>query len=247
MDLEQPPVVRVSAAPGGEPLPRAEWPRTVPAVEQLLREGLDLPAGVTFLVGENGSGKSTVVEAVAMAYGLSPEGGSTHGRHTTRATESPLGDRLQLQRGLGSGRCGFFLRAETMHGWYTYMDEHGGGSDPDYHAMSHGESFLAVLRTKFDSPAFYCLDEPEAALSFSATLGLMATLHRLAARGGQVLCATHSPVLASLPGATVLELGDWGIRRTSWERLELVHHWRAYLAAPDRYLRHVLADADEDD
>ena len=68
-----------------------EWPATVPAVEQLLREGSGPARGVTLLVGENGSGKSTIVEAVAMAFGLSPEGGSTR-RGTSRphATESAL-------------------------------------------------------------------------------------------------------------------------------------------------------------
>ena len=101
MDLfDQPPVVRVSAEPEVALAP-GEWPRTVPAVDQLLREGLTLDPGVTFLVGENGSGKSTIVEAVAMAFGLSPEGGSTQGRHSTRPTESPLGGALRLQRGVG--------------------------------------------------------------------------------------------------------------------------------------------------
>ena len=88
--------------------------------------------------------------------------------------------------------------------------------------MSHGESFLEVLRARFDSPGFYCLDEPEAALSFSSTLALIGVLHDLAEGAGQVLCATHSPVLAALPGATILEVGDWGYRRTTWEELELV-------------------------
>lgn len=210
---------------------------TVPAVAQLVREGLDLVKGVTFLVGENGSGKSTLVEAIAMAYGMSPEGGSTQGAHRTRATESELAGSLQLERGVGAGRWGFFLRAETMHGWYTYSEAHGG---PDFHRMSHGESFLEVLRTRFGSPGFYCLDEPEAALSFSSTLGLMGVLHDVAEAGGQVLCATHSPVLAALPGATVLEVGEWGYRPSTWADLELVQHWRAYLDSPGRYLRHVL-------
>ncbi|MBA2953003.1 AAA family ATPase [Nocardioides sp. MAH-18] len=235
MDFDQPPVVRVVV---DEPPPRGEWPMTVPAVAQLVREGLDLPKGVTFLVGENGSGKSTIVEAVATAYGLSPEGGSAQGHHSTRPTESSLGRGLRLQRGIGAARWGFFLRAETMHGWYTYSEQTGGG--PRYHEMSHGESFLEVLRTRFDSPGFYCLDEPEAALSFSSSLGLVAALHRIAEDGGQVLCATHSPVIAALPDATILEVGDWGYRRTTWEELELVQHWRRYLDAPGRYLRHVL-------
>ena len=240
MDFDQPPVVRVDRAPG-ELVDLDTWPATTPAVAQLLRDGLDLGPGVTFLVGENGSGKSTLVEAIALAFGMSPEGGSTHGRHQTRSTESGLHDDLRLQRGLGASRWGFFLRAETMHGWYTYMDDHGGPNDTDYHAMSHGESFLQVLTRKFDSPSFYCLDEPEAALSFSSTLTLVRILHDIAEDGGQVLCATHSPVLASLPGARVVELGDWGMRETAWEDLDLVHHWKAYLAQPQRYLRHTLA------
>jgi predicted ATPase len=241
MDFDQPPVVRVAGWPDAA-LSATEWPMTVPAVAQLMRDGLDLPRGVTFLVGENGSGKSTLVEAIAMAYGLSPEGGSNQARHSTRASESPLGSALRLTRGLGSGRWGFFLRAETMHGYYTYLEAHRSArpGEPVFHEMSHGESFLAVLRTRFDSPGFYCLDEPEAALSFSSTLGLIAALQDVADAGGQVLCATHSPVLAAMPGATLLEVGDWGLRRASWAELELVQHWRRYLDDPHRYLRHVL-------
>jgi predicted ATPase len=243
MRFDQPPVVRVFTSPHPEvPFDPDAWPSTIPAVAQVLADGLDLPPGVTFLVGENGSGKSTLVEAVASVYGLSPEGGTAHGRHETRPSESPLHHHLGIQRGIGAGRWGFFLRAETMHGWYTYMDAHGGANDPDYHAMSHGESFLEVLTRRFDSPGFYCLDEPEAALSFRSSLTLIRVLHDLAEAGGQVLCATHSPVLASLPGAHILEVGEWGLRETTWDDLELVRHYRAYLDTPARYLRHTLAD-----
>ena len=68
----------------------------------------------------------------------------------------------------------------------------------------------------------------------------MGVLADVARGGGQVLCATHSPVLAALPGARILEVGDWGVRETRWEDLELVQHWKAYLDAPGRYLRHVI-------
>jgi predicted ATPase len=247
MDFDQPPVVRVTVDEE-RPLPSGEWPATIPAVAQVLRHGLELARGVTFLVGENGSGKSTIVEAVAMAYGLGSEGGSTGSRHGTRSSESPLSRSLRLQRGLGAGRWGFFLRAETMHGFYTYLEENPGGpQDPDrqeprFHEMSHGESFLEVLARRFDSPGFYCLDEPEAALSFTSTLGLISSLLDLAERGGQVLCATHSPVLAALPGATLLEVGEWGLRETTWERLDLVWHWRRFLTTPEAYLRHLRVD-----
>src|SRR3954452_8933448 len=100
-----------------------------------------------------------------------------------------------------------------MHGLYSYLDEHRGGRDLDLHAMSHGESFLAILRTRFDSPGFYCLDEPEAALSFSGQMALPGTMDDLAREGPQLVCATHSPLLASLPGARLLEVGDWASAR----------------------------------
>jgi predicted ATPase len=233
------PVRRVQLRDGAAPDPRA-WPYALPPVAQLLREGLDLPAGVTFLVGENGSGKSTVVEAVAAAAGLNPEGGSRNARHSTRTSESPLHEVLQLVRGPGGPGWSYFLRAETMHGLYTYLEDLGGGRGPRLHELSHGESFLEVLRQHFDQPGFYVLDEPEAALSFTSCLALVGVLDELARSGGQVLCATHSPLLTALPGATVLQLGDRGIERVEWQDLDLVDHWRRYLGDPQAYLRHVV-------
>jgi predicted ATPase len=233
--LDRRPVRRVvpDAVPGDD-----RWPASIPAVAQVLAEGLELPPGVTLLVGENGTGKSTIVEAVAMAFGLSPEGGSRNSQHSTRVSESDLWRWIRLERSAGAPRWGFFLRAETMHGYYSHIEEIGGA--PAFHELSHGESFLTLLRTSFDSPGLYCLDEPEAALSFSAQIALVATMHELAAGGAQLLCATHSPLLAALPGATILEVGSWGLRRTTFEELALVGHWKAFLDEPMRYLRHVL-------
>lgn len=224
------------------PASSSTWPASIPAVAQVLTEGIDLAPGVTFLVGENGSGKSTIVEGIAIAYGLSPEGGSRNARHSTRPTESPLSEWIRLQRGVGANRWGFFLRAETMHSFYTYLEENPSMSGPEasFHEMSHGESFLAILDSRFDEPGFYCLDEPEAALSFNSTLALISVLQRIVDDGGQVLCATHSPVLAALPGARILEVGEWGIRSAQWHDLELVQHWKSFLDAPPRYLRHLL-------
>jgi predicted ATPase len=125
-----------------------------------------------------------------------------------------------------------------MHGYYTFQGGLDGGHD--FHSMSHGESFLAVAGTYLTTPGFYCLDEPEAALSFSSTLAMIGVLADLAAKGSQVLSATHSPILASLPGATIYETGAHGIRRKDWDELDLVANWRSYLDAPERYLRHIL-------
>ena len=212
-------------------------------VRQLLDEGLDLPAGVTFLVGENGSGKSTLVEAFADAYGLNPEGGSKGAQHRTRASESPLGAALRVVRTPGPLVASYFLRAETMHGLYTYLEENPAPDvrrEPRFHEMSHGESFLAVLRSRFRGYGFFVLDEPESALSFRSCLALLALFDDLRREGAQVLCATHSPLLASLPGATVLEVGEHGLRQVEYDDLDLVRDWRGFLESPGRYLRHLL-------
>jgi predicted ATPase len=239
------PVRRVEREPEVE-LGADEWPAAIPAIGQLLRDGLDL-SPITVLVGENGSGKSTLVEAVAAAYGLSPEGGSTGAMHSTRSSESELHQALRLSRGIGSTRWGFFLRAETMHGFYTYLEQNRAVPDPTrpreerFHEISHGESFLALTRSRFTGAGFYVLDEPESALSFSACLGLVGLLHDLVEQGtSQVLLATHSPVIAAIPGARILQLDGEGFHETSWEKMELVQHYRAFLADPRRYLRHVL-------
>jgi predicted ATPase len=175
-------VRRVERDPSAAWEPDAWWAH-IPAVRAVLAAGLDLPAGVTFLVGENGSGKSTLIEGLAQAYGLNPEGGSRGAMHRTRATESPLGGALRLVRGLGGRGDAYFLRAETTHGLYTYLEELPHSPDRDLHERSHGEGFLAVLERKLARPGFYLLDEPEAALSFTSTLSLMAHLATLAEAG----------------------------------------------------------------
>lgn len=236
--LDPRPVVSVSADPG-LPTPEEGWPYSIPAVANLLRDGLELD-DLTVLVGENGTGKSTIIEAVAMAYGLGAEGGSVHGRDVTWASESTLHDFLRLVRGGAASRWGYFLRAETMHGMFTYLQS--SGPEQDFHARSHGEAFWDIITSsRFSDGGLFVLDEPEAGLSFDAQLRLVALLLELAdRRGAQVLMATHSPILASVPGAAVHELSDSGMNRTRWEDLAMVDHHRRYLEAPDRYLRHLL-------
>ncbi|WP_104110560.1 AAA family ATPase [Arthrobacter sp. N199823] len=221
-------------------LDRGHWPATLPAVAQVLDQGLTLTPATVF-VGENGSGKSTLVEAIALAYGLSPEGGSTGARHTTRSTESVLADHLQLIKNAGTTRRGYFLRAETMHGFYTYLEENPGrNGDIQFHEMSHGESFLQLAVDRFRGPGLWVLDEPESALSFSGCLALLGVLKELLAGGrSQVILSTHSPVLAALPGAQILEVGPWGLRHRDWEDLDLVGNWKSFLDSPERFLRHI--------
>jgi predicted ATPase len=209
-------------------------------VAQLLREGLELGPGATVLVGENGSGKSTVLEVLAAALGLNAEGGSVGARHRTRRSEPGSLD-LVVERSPGADRWAYFLRDETLHGLYSYLEQHPNPDRPDplFHHLSHGEAFLGLLGRRASPRGLYLLDEPDAALSFTGTLTLVAMLGDVVAGGGQVLLATHSPVLAALPGARLLEVGPWGLRRTTWDRLDVVEHWRQFLADPAAYLRHL--------
>ena len=242
------PVRRIQRRPDAAHDPAA-WPDRVPAVAHVLTRGLDLPPGVTFLVGENGAGKSTLVEAVAEALGLPGEGGSTDhgaGGGRGRGTDLPrLGERLQLVRDAGAPRSAFFPRAETMHRFYSYLEDAlGGGDSPPAHRLhrvSHGESFVEVLESRWiDEAAVLLLDEPESALSFANCMLLLGALARMAREGKQVLCATHSPLLTALPGATVLQVDEDGLTPVAWEDLDLVRTWRLFLDEPPRFLRHVL-------
>ena len=182
------------------------------------------------------------IEALAEVQGLNVEGGSRGAMHQTRGTESPLGGALRVVRTPGRRVNSYFLRAETMHGLYTYLESLQDSPDGDLHTRSHGEGFLELLERKFRGYGFFLMDEPEAPLSFTSTLRLLAYLEALAHAGGQVVVATHSPLLTALPGATILELGAHGIRRVTWDELELVQHWQGFLGRPDSYLRPLLGE-----
>ena len=212
-----------------------------------MREGLELGPGITVLVGENGSGKSTVVEMLAEAYGLNPQGGSILApKVRVRETEPGAGKQLLVERGIG-GRSAwaYFLRADTMHSLYTYLEQNPGKSPDRFHELSHGQGFLEILRTRVNQRGFYLMDEPDAPLSFVSCLSLVALLYDLASAGSQAVVTTHSPVVASVPGAHILELGEWGIRPTRWEDLEIVNSWRDFLSDPGLYLRYLLTDREE--
>jgi predicted ATPase len=221
----------------------------MPLVNQIITEGLEFTAPVTFLVGDNGTGKSTIIEAIADVCKINSAGGKAGTRYASTGAKTPLGEAMdadfsaagwRLTAGPRRKRKGFFLRAETLFNLAQNVSGLPGFWDADLTRQSHGEGFLTVLEAMFAGPGIYLMDEPEAALSFSSCLGLVSLLYRIAATDGQVICATHSPLLTALPGAQILELGDHGIRPVAWARLQIVDHWRRYLANPSLYLRHLI-------
>lgn len=242
--------------PGASRIDRDAWPYTIPSVRHILDHGLDLHQPLTFLVGENGSGKSTLVEAIAEAYRISPRGGrGGAGKRVPLAEMSQLGQQIKLHltsegtrfAASRKRRSSYFLRAETAFDFLEFISSFQiilpGYWQEDLRYKSHGEGFLTVLESVFTEAGFYLMDEPEAAMSFTSCLRLVGILHDLARAGGQVICATHSPVLAATPHADVIELTEDGLRRTPWDDLDIVGHWRRFMQQPERYLRHIVNDS----
>jgi predicted ATPase len=224
-----------------------QWPYTMPVVAQLVEQGLALSPGVTILIGQNGSGKSTLVEALAATWGRRVT--AFRNDWVQRAAAEPseedsdLNRSLRLDYTIGGATGGLFLRAERLHaqaGWFSGKGRWGERMDGfDVLARSHGEGFLEILAAMVSDPGLYILDEPESALSFDSCLTLLALMTDMRAAGSQIVLATHSPILAALPQASLLQLDETGIHPVSYDETDLVTSWRGFLQAPDRYLRHL--------
>lgn len=219
------------------------WPLSVPAIRDVAKNGLTFTSDLVVLVGANGSGKSTLLEGIAEAYGLDVRGGHGGRRYSSPLDRSLLGEALRLRRTTrgskftGRRATGFFLRAETAFGMLAYMTDMGiaGYGDRLSWEVSHGESYLQAITGRFNGPGLYLLDEAEGPLSFHSTLLLLHRLRELVtAHNAQVIYSTHSPLVAALPGAQILELSEDGIHEQDWSDLEAVRLWQAFLRHPQR-------------
>lgn len=227
-----------------------EYPFCIPAVRKL--ETLQLHRDVTFLVGENGTGKSTLLEAIAIAWGFNAEGGSRNFHFSTRASHSELYRHLRLVRSFKRPRDGYFLRAESFFNVATHIDEldkEGGGpriiegyGGQSLHEQSHGESFFALMHERFHGNGLYILDEPEAALSPMRQLQLLRRMHQLVKLESQFVIATHSPMLLAYPNARILMLDDQGFRETTYRDTEHFRVTRRFFDNPEQTLAWYLAE-----
>jgi len=231
--------------------PPAGYLAALPVCRHLLRHPLELTTPVTFFVGENGVGKSTLVEAVAVAMGFNAEGGTANFRFSTRATHSDLWRDLTVVRGINRPGDGFFLRAESFYNVASNIDELDKASPapllPAYggvslHEQSHGESFMALVEHRFGGNGLYILDEPEAALSPMRQMELLWHIDRLAQAGSQFLISTHSPILMALPGATVYELSSDGIAAVDYRDTAHFQTMKGFLDNPGRMLHHLFGE-----
>lgn len=229
------------------------YPFNLPVVRALQR--LVFQKQITFLVGENGSGKSTVLEGIAAAWGFNPEGGTLNFSFNTRASHSSLYEYLRIAKGVKRPKDGFFLRAESYYNVATYIDEldedpentrgravkdsYGGSS---LHEQSHGESFFSTFVHRFGGQGLYILDEPEAALSPLRQMSLLVRMHELAEQNSQFIIATHSPILMSYPGAEILQLDGDNITPVELEDTDHYSVTRAFMTDRAKMLRELLGD-----
>lgn len=226
--------------------------KDLPLVKNLIKqERLNLNHDVVFLVGENGTGKSTLIEAIAIQAGFNAEGGSKNFTFETKNTTSPLVNYLTVSR-KNYPKDGFFLRAESFYNVATNVDEldsdsfnsrlvdqYGGVS---LHEQSHGESFMSLIQNRFWGNGLYILDEPEAALSPSRQMTLLIEMHQLVKKNSQFIIATHSPILLSYPGALIYEIKDEEIRQVQYQECEHVQITKEFLNNPDKMLKYLLED-----
>ncbi len=215
------------------------YPFNIPAIKSLDR--LQFHPHVTFLIGENGTGKSTLLESIAIMAGFNPEGGTKNFRGQNRPSESALHEHLRLARGVSRETSGFFLRAETMFNVATEA-EAVGGWQASLHEMSHGESFMWVMNHRFGDRGLYLLDEPEAALSPQRQLACLARIHQLVASGSQFVIATHSPILMAYPEAKIMSLSEEGLEPIEYEDTEHYTVTKMFMDQPRRFVQRLLAD-----
>lgn len=215
----------------------SNYPFSLPAIKSL--SNLQLHPKVTFIVGENGSGKSTILEAIATAYGFNAEGGTKNFNFSSNDTHSELQNYIKLIKGVKRPRDGFFLRAESFYNFATNVEEldrespgmfasYGGKS---LHKQSHGESFFSVFMNRFTGYGLYILDEPEAALSPSRQMSLITRMHKLVEEKSQFIIATHSPILMAYPDSVIYEIKD-DIRAVKYEETEHYIVMKSFLNNP---------------
>lgn len=220
-----------------------EYPFNVPVIKKL--NSLKSHKDVTFFVGENGTGKSTLIESIALRLGFGIEGGTKNVQIKTHDNASPLFEYLKLVKSYKKPTDYYFLRAESFYNVATYMERVGyleGYGGTSLHKCSHGESFMATLTNKLRGKGLYIFDEPEAALSPTRQMSAIVVINELVKRESQFIIATHSPILLAYPNSIIYQLGSDGIKRVKYEATEHYTITKQFLNNPQRMMEILLKE-----
>lgn len=233
-----------------EHVPTADdsYPFNLPIVRHL--STLEFSKSVTYIVGENGSGMSTLLEAIANLLGLNAEGGSKNFNFRTNDTHSNLYEELRAIRADVGYRNAFFFRAESFYNVASEVDRiaredqrmlnnYGGIS---LHKQSHGESFMALFTNRLRNKGLYIFDEPEAALSYMNQLRFLVWMKEAVNAGSQIIISTHSPVILAYPDAEIFVAEDGILKATSYDDCYIYRDMLAFITNKDLVIKELLSD-----
>lgn len=224
------------------------FPLDLPVIRYL--QEVAFHPSVTYVIGENGMGKSTLLEGIAIAYGFNPEGGTLNFNFSNYDSHSNLDEYLRLKKGVYKPKDHFFFRAETFYNLATNIEEldressfgskiidsFGGKS---LHQQSHGESFFSAFVERFQGDGLYILDEPEAALSPLRQISMLARINELVQQGSQFIISTHSPIIMAYPDAKILQISDEGMSEVKLEESNHYLLMKQFFEDKDRLLHHL--------
>lgn len=239
----------------------SDW-EAYPFCLPVFRDEFDLgfDAAITIIVGENGAGKSTILEGIAAVAGFGASGGHKRLRDVDTGGIEITGEDLNSAlraAWLPKVTDGWFFRAETFFSLARYLDRSAvsaaeamegvfGASvqeAPDYLSFSHGEGFLVFFEERCQKQGLYIFDEPESALSPARQMDFLKLLRRMDTSGHcQVIMATHAPLLMAYPNARLLRLGKYGLEPIAVEQTDHYRVMREFCADPRGFVEAALAE-----
>jgi len=223
----------------------SRYPHNLDAVKHL--KELDFHENVTFFSWENGSGKSTILEAIAVQYWFNPEGWSKNFNFSSKETHSQLETNIRIAKWISLPKDWYFLRAESFYNlasniddldeemsfWPPLIDSYWWTS---LHEQSHWESFFSLFMERLWWNGIYIFDEPEAALSPEKQLALLSRIHELVIQKSQFIIATHSPILLSYPNAKIIEINSKGYHDISYKESQNYNVYKSFIDNPERII-----------
>jgi predicted ATPase len=216
---------------------------------------LSFDRAVTIIVGENGTGKSTLLEGIGVLAGYDEAGG---GKGYATVDHSQALEKMggQLSSALRASWLpkitnGWFFRAESFFSVARYLDQMaleypmGGGPPPDFLSHSHGEGFLRFFEERCQRQGIFIFDEPESALSPSRQIEFLKLIRRMdESRHCQVIMATHSPMLMAYPNATLLRLTKDGLEPVTVEQTDHYKAMREFCDDPKGFVEAAILEVD---